>query len=143
MRAATALEDVVVEAGVRHGVDVAEATMRVKLATLTALDDPHAGHLAMTWWSLSRACHEHAYEMPPHHGEVADGSPPYASISAECQLSPSAGPEEAEVDSAESDVVAAAGTTSQAVASDSVSRPIYSREQRPDGRVRRRRCSAA
>jgi hypothetical protein len=69
--ARSALEDIVVEACATHGIDVAEATMRVRLATLIAVSDPKAGELAMPWWNLSRACHQHAYEMPPHHGEVA------------------------------------------------------------------------
>lgn len=70
--ARSALEDIVVETCAKYGVDVADATMRVRLATLIAVSDPKAGDLAMAWWSLSRACHQHAYEMAPHHGEVAE-----------------------------------------------------------------------
>ena len=69
--ARSALEDVVIDACAGYGVDVAETTMKVRLATLTALDDPNAGELAMAWWSLTNACHQHAYEIAPHHGEVA------------------------------------------------------------------------
>lgn len=69
--ARSALEDIVVERCAAHGIDVAEATMRVRLATLIAVSDSSAGGLAMAWWNLSRACHQHAYEMAPHHGEVA------------------------------------------------------------------------
>jgi hypothetical protein len=69
--ARSALEDIVVETCATHGIDVAEATMRVRVATLIAVSDPRAGELAMAWWNLSRACHQHAYEMAPHKGEVA------------------------------------------------------------------------
>jgi len=69
--ARSALEDIVIERCAAHGLDVAEATMKVRLATLLAVSDPRAGELAMAWWNLSRACHQHAYEMAPHPGEVA------------------------------------------------------------------------
>jgi hypothetical protein len=70
--ARSALEDIVVSVCGDHGVDVGETTMRVQLATLVALSEPRAGDLAMAWWSLSRACHQHAYEIAPNHAEVAD-----------------------------------------------------------------------
>jgi hypothetical protein len=69
--ARSALEDIVIETCATHGLDVAESNMRVRLATLIAVSDPKARELAMAWWNLSRACHQHAYEMAPGHGEVA------------------------------------------------------------------------
>jgi hypothetical protein len=69
--ARSALEDIVIEKCAAHGLDVAEATMKVRLATLLVVSDPRAGELAMVWWNLSRACHQHAYEMAPHHSVVA------------------------------------------------------------------------
>jgi hypothetical protein len=69
--ARSALEDVIVDVCARRGVEVGWASMRVKLATLVALSEPRAGELAMAWWGLSRACHQHAYEITPNHNEVA------------------------------------------------------------------------
>ena len=69
--ARSVLEDLVVDECGARGVDVSETSMRVKLATLTALSVPKAGELAMIWWTLSRACHQHAYEIAPSAGEIA------------------------------------------------------------------------
>lgn len=67
----TALEDVVEERCAKHGLDVSQASMRVKLACLRAVAQSVAGEAAMAWWGLSRACHQHAYEVAPHRAEVA------------------------------------------------------------------------
>lgn len=67
----TALEEVVDERCAREGLDVPRAGMRVKLACLRAVAGPVAGEAAVAWWGLSRACHQHAYEVAPHRSEVA------------------------------------------------------------------------
>lgn len=67
----TALEDIVGERCAEEGLDVWEASMRVKLACLRAVAQPVAGDAAIAWWGLSRACHQHAYEVAPHRDEVA------------------------------------------------------------------------
>lgn len=69
--ARSAVEDVVAELCTSHGVDAGMSSMRVKLATLVAVDEPRAGELSVVWWALSRACHQHAYEMAPSHAEIA------------------------------------------------------------------------
>jgi hypothetical protein len=69
--ARTALEDIVTDLCAAQGVDVAKARMRVRLSCLIALDPPVAGEAAMAWWGLSRACHQHAFEIAPHHAEVS------------------------------------------------------------------------
>jgi hypothetical protein len=45
--------------------------MRVRLACLRALVPSIAGDAALAWSGLSRACHQHAYEIAPHHAEVS------------------------------------------------------------------------
>jgi hypothetical protein len=69
--ARSAVEDIVANLCTSHGVDASASSMRVKLATLVAVDEPQAGELSMAWWALSRACHQHAYEIAPSHSEVA------------------------------------------------------------------------
>lgn len=69
--ARSALEDFVTESCAREGIHVARASMRVRLACLRALAPSIAGDAAVAWAGLSRACHQHAYEIAPHHGEVA------------------------------------------------------------------------
>jgi hypothetical protein len=68
--ARSALEDIVAELCAERGHDVSGTNMRVKLAILVALEAPHAGNAAMCWSGLSRACHQHAYEIAPHRGEI-------------------------------------------------------------------------
>lgn len=70
--ARSALEDGVDGLCSEHGLDVSRAGMRVKLACLRAVSADEAGDAAIAWWGLSRACHQHAYEIAPHHGEVVD-----------------------------------------------------------------------
>ncbi len=67
----TALEDMVAEWCAAEGLEVGEASMRVKLACLRAVARSVAGEAALAWWGLSRACHQHAYEVAPHRDEVA------------------------------------------------------------------------
>ncbi len=67
----TALEDVVDAMCRANGLDVRRASMRVKLACLRAVSADGAGDAAIAWWGLSRACHQHAYEIAPSHLEVA------------------------------------------------------------------------
>jgi hypothetical protein len=69
--ARSALEDVVTDACVDAGIDVGRTSMRVRLACLRAVAPSIAGDAAVTWAGLSRACHQHAYEIAPNHTEVA------------------------------------------------------------------------
>lgn len=69
--ARTALEHIVDGMCSEHGLDVSRAGMRVKLACLRAVSASEVGDAAIAWWGLSRACHQHAYEIAPHHAEVA------------------------------------------------------------------------
>jgi uncharacterized protein YheU (UPF0270 family) len=69
--ARSALEDIVTDSCAREGIDVGRTSMRVQLACLRALAPSIAGDAAVTWSGLSRACHQHAYEIAPNHAEVA------------------------------------------------------------------------
>jgi hypothetical protein len=69
--ARSALEDLVTDSCAREGIDVTRTSMRVRLACLRALVPSIAGDAALAWSGLSRACHQHAYEIAPHHAEVA------------------------------------------------------------------------
>lgn len=68
--ARTALEQVVDSLCAQRGLNVAQASMRVRLACLLTVSRPLAGRAALAWWGLSRACHQHAYEIAPHYTEV-------------------------------------------------------------------------
>jgi hypothetical protein len=51
---------------------VASASMRAQLLCLPRYLDPAlAGRTSVTWHELSRACHHHAYELPPTAVELA------------------------------------------------------------------------
>jgi len=69
--ARSALEDIVDGMCRAHDLDASRASMRVKLACLRAVSADAAGDAAIAWWGLSRACHQHAYEIAPHDAEVA------------------------------------------------------------------------
>jgi hypothetical protein len=69
--ARSALEDLVTDACAREGVGVVRTSIRVRLACLRALVPSIAGDAAVAWSGLSRACHQHAYEIAPHHAEVS------------------------------------------------------------------------
>ena len=69
--ARSALEDVVTDSCAHEGIDVGRTSMRVRLACLRALVPSIAGDAAVAWSGLSRACHQHAYEIAPHRAEVS------------------------------------------------------------------------
>jgi uncharacterized protein YheU (UPF0270 family) len=69
--ARSALEDLVTDLCAREGIDVARTSMRVRLACLRALIPLIAGDAAVAWSGLSRACHQHAYEIAPNRSEVS------------------------------------------------------------------------
>lgn len=50
------------------------APIRAQLAALGSVlrDERLAGRVSFTWWSLTRACHFHHYELPPTESELAD-----------------------------------------------------------------------
>lgn len=53
------------------GFDLDKATMRSRLVALRVLaDDTAADAAGIAWAGLSRACHQHAYELAPTTGEV-------------------------------------------------------------------------
>ncbi|NDL60414.1 hypothetical protein [Phytoactinopolyspora mesophila] len=66
----TALERLVQNLCARHSLEVSAASMRVQLACLSAVAPSIASDASMAWWGLSRACHQHAYEIAPSHDEV-------------------------------------------------------------------------
>jgi hypothetical protein len=54
-----------------HRPQVAEASRRAQLLTLTRTVDPQLGHRATgLWHALSRAAHHHAYELAPTGAEL-------------------------------------------------------------------------
>jgi hypothetical protein len=54
------------------GVNLGACTTRAQLICLREFVDPElAGRLAHTWAALSRACHQHPYELAPAVGELA------------------------------------------------------------------------
>lgn len=70
LMARTALEDIVDGLCRENGLEMPDASMRVKVTSLHAVSSAQAGDAAMAWWGLSRACHQHAFETAPHHAEV-------------------------------------------------------------------------
>jgi hypothetical protein len=66
-----ALEELIVQRLAELGAQVPGATMRSKLVCLRGLDDRGVAESAtIAWDGLSRACHLHAYELPPMPEEV-------------------------------------------------------------------------
>ncbi len=45
-------------------------SMRARLLTLVHLDPTRGGEASHLWWSLTRACHQHQYELSPTAREV-------------------------------------------------------------------------
>ncbi|NEE03784.1 hypothetical protein [Phytoactinopolyspora halotolerans] len=66
----SAVEQIVREVCDRHGLDVGRTSMRVQLACLRAVAPGTARDAAVAWSGLSRACHQHAYEIAPHDNEI-------------------------------------------------------------------------
>jgi hypothetical protein len=68
-----ALEATLNEFWQTHAPEVSQAATHAQLLCLRRyLGDEHlAGRVAWTWASLSRACHHHAYDMPPSSTELA------------------------------------------------------------------------
>lgn len=54
-----------------HGIDLVRARMSSRLTVLHVLAGPSTGAVARSAWSgLSRACHRHAFELPPAEPEI-------------------------------------------------------------------------
>ena len=68
--ARSALEDLLTVSCALEELDVSRASTRVQLACLRAVLPSIGGAAAVAWSGLSRACHQHAYEIAPHHTEV-------------------------------------------------------------------------
>ena len=57
----------------RNGVDVGEATLSAQLLALPRyVDEDLAEQAAARWAALSRACHQHPYDLPPSGLELAE-----------------------------------------------------------------------
>ena len=71
----SALEDVVVQLVETKGLRTGNASMRTLLGCVEVLYEKEDNRLAFdaqyAWDTLSRAAHQHAYELSPTHGEVA------------------------------------------------------------------------
>ncbi len=57
----------------REAPGMERCSIRAQLLALPRyLDDEDLARSAVaTWWSLTRACHHHAYELPPTESELA------------------------------------------------------------------------
>jgi hypothetical protein len=68
-----ALEASLEELWIKRGVKIAWATERVQLLCLPAAlgDRRLAADAAVAWAGLSRACHQHPYDLPPTTGELS------------------------------------------------------------------------
>jgi hypothetical protein len=65
------LETVVTDLCRSYAVDAGRTSMRVRLICLRAVGDSQVyAAAAAAWWMLSRACHQHSYEIEPHFTEV-------------------------------------------------------------------------
>ena len=54
-----------------HGIDLGRARMSSRLTVLRVLAGARTGAVARSAWSgLSRACHRHAFELPPSEPEI-------------------------------------------------------------------------
>lgn len=66
-----ALEELIDELCVAVGAPLRRATTRSRLVSLRILADDGVASIAATAWAgLSRACHQHAYELTPTVGEI-------------------------------------------------------------------------
>lgn len=83
--ARSALESAVDELVLSSGWDAGSASMRSKLTVLQVLqgDRTVAAQAHYAWARLSRACHQHSYELSPAYSEVRDL---LAQVSAVCRL---------------------------------------------------------
>ena len=72
--ARSALESAVDDLLVSSGWEPGSASMRSRLTVLQVLqDDPDvAAQAHYTWARLSRACHQHSYDLSPTYAEVLD-----------------------------------------------------------------------
>lgn len=69
---------------------VAGASMRAQLLCLpTYLDPELAARASVTWSALSRASHQHAYELPPTAEELAGWLEATGELSIQCRREPS------------------------------------------------------
>ena len=69
--ARSGFEIAVAELLAEHGLDLRRAWMASRLTVLNALVAPELAATArLAWTGLSRACHRHAFELPPGEGEV-------------------------------------------------------------------------
>ena len=68
-----ALEQALVERGLAGPDADDRVTIRTQLLCLAdSLGDPLlAGDASFAWWSLTRACHHHPYDLPPNGAELA------------------------------------------------------------------------
>lgn len=65
------LEEAVAAVLRTHGIDLGRARMSSRLTVLHVLTVPPAGAVARSAWSgLTRACHRHAFELPPAEPEI-------------------------------------------------------------------------
>jgi hypothetical protein len=67
-----ALETAVLDAFMVRGVDMTDVSNRAQLLCLGEYtdDDDLAADVRLAWWTLSRACHHHPYELAPTAGEL-------------------------------------------------------------------------
>lgn len=71
--ARSALESAVDELAMSKGWDTGSASMRSKLTVLQVLHSPAvAAQAHYAWTRLSRACHQHSYELSPTYSEARD-----------------------------------------------------------------------
>lgn len=68
--ARSAVEEIVPQLCAQTGLDVVNVSTRVQLACLRAEDQVRGGIATVAWMGLSRACHQHAYELSPQKSEV-------------------------------------------------------------------------
>lgn len=65
-----ALEQEVAATLESHGRPLPAATARSRLIVLRVLHPMAGAHAGVAWDGLSRACHRHAFELPPAEAEV-------------------------------------------------------------------------
>jgi hypothetical protein len=68
--ARSAIEEIVPRLCAQTALDVENVSTRVQLACLRSLDPGRGGVATVAWMGLSRACHQHAYELAPQKSEV-------------------------------------------------------------------------
>lgn len=70
LRAAAFVARQALEAAIEAEVGAPEASMRAQLLCLVDDDPERGGEASQLWWALTRACHQHAYELRPTRAEV-------------------------------------------------------------------------